>query len=76
MKTLLDLKPGEEGIILDYQETSLACSLITFGVLPDTTVKMVRKSPLGSAICLKLGDYYLAVRKSQAAKIMIKEING
>lgn len=76
MKTLLDLKPGEEGIIEDYQETSLACSLITFGVLPETSVKMVRKSPMGNAICLKLGNYYIAIRKSQAAKILIKELNG
>ena len=75
MRTLLDLNPGEEGIIKDYKDTALACSLIIFGVLPDTPVKLVRKSPLGSAVCLKLGEYFLAVRKQQASKILIHDVN-
>jgi len=71
MRTVLDLKPGQEGIVHKFSEASLACSLLTFGLLPETKIKMIRKSPLGNAICLKLGEYVLAVRKSQASKILI-----
>lgn len=71
MRTILDLNPGEEGIVNSFSEASLACSLLTFGLLPETKIKMVRKSPLGNAICIKLGDYLLAVRKTQASKIII-----
>ena len=71
VRTILDLKPGEEGTVYKFSEASLACSLLTIGVLPETNVKMVRKSPLGNAVCLKLGEYLLAVRKSQASKIII-----
>ncbi|MDG2449141.1 MAG: FeoA family protein [Saprospiraceae bacterium] len=71
LRTILDLKPGEEGTVQKFNESSLACNLLTLGVLPETKIKMVRKSPMGNAVCLKLGDYLLAVRKSQASKIII-----
>lgn len=71
LRTILDLKPGEEGIVHKFNEASLACNLLTLGVLPETKIKLVRKSPMGNAVCLKLGDYLLAVRKTQASKIII-----
>jgi ferrous iron transport protein A len=70
-KTILDLKPGEEGIVHKFKEESLACSLLTLGVLPETKIKMIRKSPMGNAVCVQLGDYLLALRKKQASKIII-----
>lgn len=72
MKTVLDLNPGEVGTVEKFNEASLACSLLTFGLLPETKIQLVRKSPFGDAVCLKLGDYLLAVRKSQASKIVIR----
>jgi len=76
MKTVLDLGPGEEGIVKDFSEDSLACRLLTFGLLPETKIQVVSKSPLGNAICLKLGEYLIALRKSEASKIIIQEVNG
>lgn len=70
-RTILDLRLGEEGTVQKFSEASLACNLLTLGVLPETKIKMVRKSPMGNAVCLKLGDYLLAVRKAQASKIII-----
>ncbi len=70
-RTILDLKIGEEGVVKRFTESSLACNLLTFGVLPETKIKLIRKSPLGNAVCLQLGDYVLAVRKTQASKIII-----
>lgn len=75
MKTLIDLKPGEEGIIEGFKEKTLACSLLTLGVLPETTVRVLRKSPMGNAIYLKLGDYFIAMRKSHASHIIIRSVN-
>jgi ferrous iron transport protein A len=76
IKTLLDLRPGEEGIVEDFKEESLKCKLLTFGVLPETNIKLVRKSPMGNAVYLKLGEYFFAIRKSQASKIIIRPVNG
>ena len=75
MRTVLDLKPGEEGIVIDFKEDSLACSLLTFGILPETKIRLIRKSPFGNSLCLKLGEYYLAIRKSEASKIIIRSAN-
>lgn len=70
-RSILDLKPGEEGTVHSFNESSLACNLMTLGVLPETKIKLIRKSPMGSAVCLQLGEYLLAVRKSQASNILI-----
>ncbi|MEE9372880.1 MAG: FeoA family protein [Saprospiraceae bacterium] len=71
IRTILDLKLGEEGTVYKFSEASLACNLLILGVLPETKIKLVRKSPFGNAVCLQLGEYLLAVRKDQASKIII-----
>ena len=72
MKTALDLSPGEEGEVIQFMDENLACQLITFGVLPNTTLVMVRRSPFGSSIYFRIGDFNLALRKSEASKIVIR----
>jgi len=71
-KTVLDLKVGEEGVIKDVKEESYACKLLTLGITPDTHVSLIRRSPLGSAVCLKIGETYLAIRKKEAKSIALK----
>jgi len=71
-KTVLDLRIGEHGVIKDVQQDSFACKLLTLGITPDTSVCLVRKSPLGSALCLKIGETYLAIRKKEALSITLK----
>ena len=72
MKTALDISPGEEGIVTHFKDENLACQLMTFGVLPSTTLVMVRRSPFGSSIYFRMGDFNLALRKAEASKIVIR----
>jgi len=71
-KTVLDLRIGEEGVIDQLGEESMACTLLTLGITPETRISLIRKSPLGSALCLKIGDTYVAIRKKEAQSILLK----
>jgi len=71
-RTVLDLKVGEEGIISDFKEASVACRLLTIGIVPDSRISVIRKSPFGGALCLKLGETFVAVRKSEAKAIILQ----
>ena len=71
MKTAKDLKPGQEGKILDFSDPFMAGQLMTLGILPETRLLLVRKSPFGSTFYFRSGNYNLALRKSEAANIII-----
>lgn len=71
-KTVLDLNIGEEGIIKDFEEASVACKLLTIGLVPDTRISLIRKAPFGGAVCLKLGQTFVAVRNSEAGAIILQ----
>jgi len=71
-KTVLDLRIGEQGVIKDLKEESMACTLLTLGITPETTVSLIRKSPLGASLCLKIGETYVAIRKKEAQSILLK----
>lgn len=42
------------------------------GLLPGTEVRVVRVAPLGDPLELRLRDYSLSVRRSEAAKIAVR----
>ncbi len=67
----LDLEIGESAIVKSFSDNSMACKLLTIGIIPDSRISMVRESPFGGAYCLKLGKTYVAVRKSEAQSILI-----
>jgi Fe2+ transport system protein FeoA len=46
--------------------------LMEMGLLPGTEVRVVRVAPLGDPLELRLRDYSLSVRRSEAAKIAVR----
>jgi Fe2+ transport system protein FeoA len=46
--------------------------LMEMGLLPGTEVRVVRVAPLGDPLELRLRDYSLSVRRSEAAKITVR----
>jgi len=46
--------------------------LSEMGLIPGSTVRMVRKNPFGGPLQLKLNDYYIAIRKEDALMIHIE----
>ena len=70
-RTVLDLDVGEEAVVRDFHEANVACKLLTIGIVPDARISLIRKAPFGGAVCLKLGDTFIAVRNNEAKTILV-----
>ncbi len=73
-RTVLDLSLGEEATIRKFKDASVACKLLTVGIVPDARITLMRKAPFGGAVCLKLGQTFIAVRNTEAKTIILEEI--
>ena len=73
MKTLSDLKPGERGTIEKFATDDPPGRLLEMGLLPGTTVEVVRLAPLGDPIDLKVRGYHLSIRKHEAHLIHLAD---
>jgi Fe2+ transport system protein FeoA len=72
LRNILSLKVGEQANIKGLAANHCACKLMTLGLLPKANIKIIRKSPFGETLLLKINDHYIAVRKSEAATILIE----
>lgn len=71
-RSVLDLKKGESAVVQRFSDTKLAASLMSLGIIPNASISVVRRSPLGGAVYLQLGMTYIAVRNSAAQSILVK----
>ena len=72
-KKLIELKPGQKGIIKKIGDIGeLKDRLLELGALSNTPIKVIRVAPFGDPIELKIGNTYIAIRKSEANKIEIE----
>ena len=46
--------------------------LSEMGVMPGTIVRLVRKTPFGGPVLLKVNNYYLSISKEDALLIKVK----
>lgn len=69
---LADLKENEEGILLHFEDEQLAVKLMAMGVLPGSRLRMVRKNSSGKTLYVRVDQMHLAIRKSEAACIVLK----
>ena len=46
--------------------------LSEMGVMPGTVIRMVKKTPFGGPVLLKVNNYYLSIRKEDALLIEVK----
>jgi ferrous iron transport protein A len=69
--SILDLRKGETGRIIDYLDKEIASRLLTLGLLPNTTITYVRKSPFGGAHYIKFNGHSIALREKEASTIVI-----
>ena len=71
--SLVDLPLGQHAKIVSIDcERRLARRLMEMGLLPGTTVRVVRMAPLGDPIELRLRNYSLSLRRAEAAKITLR----
>ena len=72
MPSLDKLWPGQSGRISALQgEDALVQRLMEMGLFEGEEVEVIRVAPLGDPIEIRLGDYFLSLRRSEAARVQI-----
>ncbi|KAF0095060.1 MAG: DtxR family transcriptional regulator Mn-dependent transcriptional regulator [Puniceicoccaceae bacterium 5H] len=70
---LHQVEPGQEAVIealaLDERET---IRLMEMGLLPGTTVKVIRYAPLGDPLEVEVRGYHLSLRRREASGIAVR----
>ena len=71
-KSVIDLSPGEVGIINGFLDDSLSLKLLEMGCLPGQPIKYNFAAPLGDPICVSVAGYNLSLRLDEAVTISIE----
>ena len=72
---LSELAVGASAVVRAYPKAGAAfLRLREMGVLPGTSVTLVRTAPLGDPIEIKVRGYNLSLRKSEAAHILVERV--
>ncbi len=61
---------NEQKEIIDYQNSD---KLLEFGILPGVSFHVLQKAPFGGPIFIEIEGYKIAVRKEEAAYIIVEE---
>ena len=71
--SLANLRPGQAAEIVSIDcDRRMSRRLMEMGLLPGTEIRVVRVAPLGDPLELRLRDYSLSVRRSEASRIAVR----
>ena len=74
-RTLDRLAPGESGTIARLEgDPAIARRLMELGLVPGTTVEMIRTAPLGDPLELTVRGVHLSLRRSEARSIHVAPV--
>ena len=68
-----ELTPGKKAVIEDLPESQFNQRLAEMGCVPETTIELLYRAPSGDPIAFDIDGYILALRKSEAACILVKK---
>ena len=69
---LSDLKPGQEGIIREFQNNDIFLKLMKMGCVPGERVILEQIAPLGDPISVNVSGYHLSLRLNEAEHILVE----
>ncbi len=70
--SLTTLKQGEQARILQIRSRgALGLRIRAMGLLPGTTVTLMGRAPMGDPLALRVANTTVALRKHEAAEILI-----
>jgi ferrous iron transport protein A len=73
MRTLDQLGPGEEGVVLKVQGTgAVKRRIVDMGLVAGTAFKVQKFAPLGDPMEIKVKNFNLSLRKAEAALIEVQ----
>ena len=72
MIKLYDLNNYKTGVIKSLVlHTKAKLRLSEMGVMPGALIRMIKKTPFGGPIYIKINNYYLSIRKEDALNTMV-----
>lgn len=71
---LSDLKIGQKSIVQNFTDSQMGGKLMTMGMLPGSLVQLVRKASAGKTFFIKVNGFGMAVRRNEAANILLEEV--
>lgn len=72
---LSELKPGQEGIIKEFNNSEIFLKLMEMGCVPGEKILLEQVAPLGDPISINVAGYHLSLRIDEAEQILV-EINN
>ena len=72
IKSVVDLRPGESGIISGFLDDKLSLKLLEMGCLPGQPIRFNFAAPLGDPICVSVSGYDLSLRLDEAITISVQ----
>ena len=69
------MKPGQEGIIKEFNNNDIFLKLMEMGCVPGERILMEQVAPLGDPISVNVAGYHLSLRINEAEHIMV-ELNS
>jgi ferrous iron transport protein A len=74
MPSLDQLRPGQRGRISAIQgDDALVQRLMEMGLIEGETIELLRVAPLGDPLEIRLGDYRLSLRRTEAARVLLED---
>lgn len=72
---LSELKPGQGGIIKEFNNNEIFLKLMEMGCLPGEKILLEQIAPLGDPISVTVAGYRLSLRLNEAEHIIV-EVNN
>ena len=73
-KPLSSIKTGDLGAVVRFTNDMIANKLMSMGLMPGSSVRLLRKASLGGTFYIKANNrFYLALRKQEAECIILKK---
>lgn len=68
---LSDMKPGQQGVIQEFQDESIFLKLMEMGCVPGERILVDQVAPLGDPISVSIAGYRLSLRLNEAEHIIV-----
>jgi len=73
IKTLDHLEPGETGVVIKVQGSGpVKRRIVDMGIVGETHIQVQKLAPLGDPMEIKVKNFNLSLRKSEAALIEVR----
>lgn len=69
---LSELKPGQEGIIKEFNSNEIFLKLMEMGCVPGERILLEQIAPLGDPISVNVSGYHLSLRLNEAEHILVE----